>query len=1046
MCEVIEGFGGCVRSYMGDGIAGFFGIDCAREDDAERAVLASLEIRNVVAAYSREVSDAWGIHDFSVRVGVNAGVVAVGVVGAGEPQRVALGDAVNVAARLQSVAAPGSIVIGEAVKRALDGRLTLRDMGLLTVKGRSSGVGAFELLDTHTPDKDTTYASPFIARLTELGVLQSALQDLTDGRGQVLLIRGEAGIGKSRLLDEARRRVGSEIVWLSGSCDSLDLRVPFAPFVRALRRWLGINRGSTDIEVRVRLIARGRELLGEQFDDHVGFLARLLDVSLSPRADGSLAGLPTDELATGVNRAYREWLVALARSTPVVLEIDNLGAASASTTDMAVDLLSTVDEASILFVLSGRSDSAAVRHLRSRALTDFEHRCTDVRIYGLAPADARAFVRALDQDRALNECLLELIVARAEGNPLFMEQLFASLTLPPGEIQPAVDTRDLPNPLQSLLLARIDALSAGAQQAMEAAAVLGRVFARDVLESMVGKRTSDAAVIELLRSDIIREKGRAPARYEFRHGLLREAALSLLTPDRSRVLNAAAADAVRAWSAFDEDRDSEALADYYVASGRYRDAMEPLERVADRFARVYRRGEALELYERCLAELSHSQEWDDVGRLARKTAELWASAAAFDRAVAVLDHAVASVVDETMKQQLQVLKARYLIDAGLVSEAQELLGALVTNEPTRDISLILTGQLALERGDLDEVDACLERLRDIDSANLSLRFETMSLAAGACVYRGDLDIAEQWCLSAQGVANQLGQVSCQLTARRRVAIICSLKGSTEEALEVARGVYRDCSRLRLAARKAEAGSDFIHIAHALGELHEAAVVGQEVLAEATALGPFDGVIANLAAVNWELGLYDEARDLALRALTSGRLSPSVRASIEALVAVERGAEGDFLRAAGHVANALEAHAGMLSEVEVLTLATQRTEWELIAGETAYAVEHARVSIPTSARFEPLTRAVLERVRLWAVGSVGETAAATVELMTLLEEVRGRRFRLEEGRLLMTLGDLCPAPRLYYFDEAERIFEACGASQALVELANVRARSDVSAPV
>ena len=168
MSRAVEQFGGTVHAYMGDGIAAFFGVPTAHEDDAERAARAGLRILDVVRAYAAEVEAAWGISDFSARVGINTGETAVGLVGAADPQAVVLGDTPNVAARLQSYTNPGTIAVGEATARALLQRFVLEPLGEVSVKGRVKPVEAWRLVSSQSATQASAPTTPLVGREAEV--------------------------------------------------------------------------------------------------------------------------------------------------------------------------------------------------------------------------------------------------------------------------------------------------------------------------------------------------------------------------------------------------------------------------------------------------------------------------------------------------------------------------------------------------------------------------------------------------------------------------------------------------------------------------------------------------------------------------------------------------------------------------------------------------------------------------------------------------------------------------------------------------------------
>ena len=190
MSKAVEEYGGTVQAYEGDGICAYFGVPQAHEDDPERAARTALRILEVVGEYARDIADAWAIPDFAVRVGINTGRAGVGQVGAGSPQTVALGDTVNVAARLQSAATPGTIAVGDATARRLAHRFAFEQLGELTVKGRAEPVRHSRLVGpirTAAPPR----LRPLVGREGELGRVRSVLADFESGRGQAILFLGE---------------------------------------------------------------------------------------------------------------------------------------------------------------------------------------------------------------------------------------------------------------------------------------------------------------------------------------------------------------------------------------------------------------------------------------------------------------------------------------------------------------------------------------------------------------------------------------------------------------------------------------------------------------------------------------------------------------------------------------------------------------------------------------------------------------------------------------------------------------------------------------
>ena len=234
MSQAVEEYGGMVQAYTGDGICAYFGVPVTHEDDPERAARSALRILDVVGDYARDIAAAWSIPDFAVRVGVNSGTVSVGEVGAGNPQVAAFGDAVNVAHHVMRAAGPGTVAVGVETARRIGDRFTLEPRSVpLAMAGRSERVAVSRLLGVREARPRRLRA--LVGRDAEAARLRTVAAELEAGRGQALLLVGEAGAGKSRMLAELRSTLSESVVWLEGNCLSHGGLASW-PFVEMLRR------------------------------------------------------------------------------------------------------------------------------------------------------------------------------------------------------------------------------------------------------------------------------------------------------------------------------------------------------------------------------------------------------------------------------------------------------------------------------------------------------------------------------------------------------------------------------------------------------------------------------------------------------------------------------------------------------------------------------------------------------------------------------------------------------------------------------------------
>src|SRR3954464_9856322 len=265
----VESLAGHVKDLAGDGVLAFFGAPTTREDDAERAVLCALRIVAEMEEYAREVRRGWGAEGFGVRVGAATGAVVVGEVGGGSRvEYAAFGDTVNVAARLQSAAEPGSVLVDDATHRAAERLFEWGSRQDLQLKGKTEPVSAWPVVGVAAAGRTQRglrgVETRLVGRSRELGLGREALEALRGGRGGVLVVAGDAGIGKTRLLNELRELAeGEGSSWLEGRCVSYGESLPYWRFRDLLRgEWIGAGAEEPEVRVRVGLRRRLDQLFG----------------------------------------------------------------------------------------------------------------------------------------------------------------------------------------------------------------------------------------------------------------------------------------------------------------------------------------------------------------------------------------------------------------------------------------------------------------------------------------------------------------------------------------------------------------------------------------------------------------------------------------------------------------------------------------------------------------------------------------------------------------------------------------------------------------
>jgi class 3 adenylate cyclase/tetratricopeptide (TPR) repeat protein len=590
MIEAVNRFEGTVTQFRGDGIMAVFGAPIAHEDSARRAVAAALVMRDALREFAAEMR-AKGAHGFDYRIGLNTGPVVVGSIGSDfSMDYTAIGDTVNLGARMESLAPAGSIVITEHTKRQVGAYFELRDLGALDVKGKAEPVRAYEVL-RELPSRsrlDVSVArglTPYVGRRDQLGLLRSHFDLAAAGNGQVVFVTGEPGMGKSRLLLEFRRSLGDRARWLEGRCISWGGTFPYLPIVDVVRDNFGVEEGDDDEKIIAAVDERAQAWDEAAAASAVPQLKYLLNVD---PGDSSL-GMDPAERRTRVLDALRALLMQESQRAPLVIAIEDLHWADEPSEDALAALVDAVASSPVLLILTYRPGYA--------------HGLGDRTYYGrlvlmnLPPAESASMVRGVLQAAGVPDTLQQAIVAKAEGNPFFIEEVSRSLVesgalMRSGSgyrLAKPVEQVSIPDTIQEVILSRLDRLQRNAKEAVQYASVIGREFPVRLLKHIAeAEESMDALLDELKALELIYEKSYFPElEYMFKHALTQEVALSTLLADRRKSLHRAVAAAIEQLYADRLMEQHEALAYHYFEGEEWEKACSYAERVAQRAQSLY---------------------------------------------------------------------------------------------------------------------------------------------------------------------------------------------------------------------------------------------------------------------------------------------------------------------------------------------------------------------------------------------------------------------------------------------------------------------------
>jgi class 3 adenylate cyclase len=505
MNQTVERYGGTVARLMGDGVLAFFGAPVAHEDDPERAVRCGLDMVRSIEELdaARRTPGAEGLR---VRVGINTGPVVVGLVGTDKAHEyTAMGDAVNVAARMQAAARPGSVLVTSATYRFIAPVVAAADVGTLALKGKSDAVRAFEIMGIKRGAVQTRglagHRAPMIGRDADLARLMSTFRVVQAGQGRVAAVLGDPGLGKSRLLAELHASIEHDIGpvrWIEGRCLSYGETTPYHLVIDIVRSAIGVSSAADESQVADALEKTTRELLGEEWAENFAYLGHLLSVDLSPEMRSRLSLLDFETV-----KRYVASLVTVLRAIsargPVVIVCDDAHWADRASVDTLLQVLPSVRYLPVLLVISSRLErSANGWKLVAESRDMFGDALTEIRLEPLSMDDGRALVASLLQIESLPPNTRELVLAKAEGNPFFVEEVIRML-IDRGAIVQEGDrwvanegatTIEIPDTIHGLLLARIDRLPQESKRTLRVASVIGRQFGVTLLERLLDERTS----------------------------------------------------------------------------------------------------------------------------------------------------------------------------------------------------------------------------------------------------------------------------------------------------------------------------------------------------------------------------------------------------------------------------------------------------------------------------------------------------------------------------------------------------------------------------
>lgn len=648
-------FGGQVDQFRGDGLVAFFGARDAHEDDPERAVLAALAMQEGFERYKLEF-DPKNTQELKLRVGIHTDDLIVAKVGTmGQHlEDTAMGEAIALAARLENEAEPGTILVSAATYHLIDKKFHWIDLGPISLKGLSKPVHVYRPLTLRSDAEllkdmqDHIHSEPLIGRYEEYNLMRQKVDQVLEGRGAIVSITGERGLGKTYLVtqvhkdlvlrelviesyevvlkdaDQGNRSPKNRVLWLRGWSSSYEQQSLFFMWQILLKSWLGIEPDESNQEILARLTKYCEDLWPENYEEFIPMLASLLSLS-TEEFDAKLAMLDAQGYQGKLFYTLREWLKVLSHKIPVILSIGNVQWANSVSVDLLRDVVSLSEDHPILWFMVYRPDRMSpVWPFQHFLETEYPHRLTSISLTPFEAEESKALIEYILKPNKLDHDTLEIIVDRTEGNPFFIRELVNSF-VNDGVLVKDKETRtwkltseitasDLPESLHSLFHARIDKLSPTDRLVLQIASMVGFVFWKAVVIEIA---PNDVDVTEslnnLLKGELIQETGTyidLGVAYQFSSTLIKDVTYESILSSQRRELHAKIGEFLQSFQQHQEVSPS-LLAHHFQMADNHN--LELLYRIlaAEQSRDYYANQEAYQEYSRALMILDEMERESD---------------------------------------------------------------------------------------------------------------------------------------------------------------------------------------------------------------------------------------------------------------------------------------------------------------------------------------------------------------------------------------------------------------------------------------------------
>ncbi|MBC2716713.1 MAG: AAA family ATPase [Desulfobacteraceae bacterium] len=613
LMDEIHNHQGTINQFTGDGVMALFGAPVAIENHAQNACQAALSMQSAIKRYSENLKTKFGL-DFKMRIGLNSGPVIVGSIGDDlRMDYTAIGDTTNLAARMESMAKPGTVLVSPITYKRVSQQFDFKPLGEAKVKGKEKPLDVYELIkakvDRPRLGLERQIYSEMVGRDNDLSKLELQVMKAANGEGSIVNVIGEAGIGKSRLIAELKNReVVKRTTLLEGRAISIGRNLSFHPIINLFKHWARIKEDDNSSTALSKLETAIRSVCPEDTNEIFPFVATLMGMKLSGRHAERVKGIEGEALEKLIFKNMRDFLIKSTDLTPLIIVIEDLHWADTSSIELLEALSSLAETQRILFINVFRPN-----HLETgdRIIETIKEKLpvyyVEINLQPLNEQMSEMLINNMLNIRGLQHAMVDQIIQRSGGNPFFIEEVVRSFidegavvkTNGEFEVTEKIEKMIIPHTINDVLMARIDRLDENTRDLVKVASVIGRSFFYRILTQVANTVDGiDNRLSYLKQIELIRERQRMEElEYLFKHALAQEAAYESILLQKRKDLHLQVARSIE--KVFDERLHEfyGMLALHYIKGEDYEKAEHYLVKAGEEALRSSASSEALNYYQ-----------------------------------------------------------------------------------------------------------------------------------------------------------------------------------------------------------------------------------------------------------------------------------------------------------------------------------------------------------------------------------------------------------------------------------------------------------------